>query len=193
MYGIECVEERAETATDRMKKIAQRRKKVELAGNECVRGDLPSDQSEFSAKTVVIDKSVNLLPICLEEKPHHAVKLREPPNRLLADDQSGTEVKETNLFSPNTVTQFKSVGCHGDSDALCVGCHGDSDTFGGSFSVIPLTIDDSEDSLKQFVKLLEEVSSRGEHFDVLSYVRTYACQFLIQCTLTILHGLTPFR
>lgn len=178
MYGIECVEERAQTAAARMEKIAQGRKKMEYVGKVPVQGKFPLDQSEDCAVMVEKDKSTDHLGFCSEkrhhvdkgplnislpedQKLHHVDELLEPPNTSLSEDYVCVVVKEPNCFSSDIPLLSKAR------------CHGDSDTVAGSFSVVPLTIGDSDESLLQFEKLLETVSSHGGQLIVCLSAHTY--------------------
>ena len=163
MYCIECVEGRAQTAAARMDKIVQGRKKMEYAGKVPVGGKSPMDQSEHDAVMVDKDKSSKHSCFCLDgrhhvgedmsladgQKRHHVGELQESADTSLVGERVCTAVKEFKGFSSDTPSQRER--CY----------HGDSETIAGSFSVVPLTIGDSEESILQFEKLLATVSSQG--------------------------------
>ena len=178
MYCIECVEGRAQTAAARMDKIVQGRKKMEYVGKVPVGGKSPMDQSEHDAVMVDKDKSSKHSCFCLDghhhvgedmsladdqkrrhvgedmsladdQKRHHVGELQESADTSLVGERVCTAVKEFKGFSSDTPSQRER--CY----------HGDSETIAGSFSVVPLTIGDSEESILQFEKLLATVSSQG--------------------------------
>ena len=76
-------------------------------------------------------------------------ELQESADTSLVGERVCTAVKEFKGFSSDTPSQRER--CY----------HGDSETIAGSFSVVPLTIADSEESILQFEKLLATVSSQG--------------------------------
>lgn len=180
VYGIECVEERAQTAAARMEKITQGRKKMEYVGKVPVRGKSPLDQSEDCARMVEKDKSTNHLGFCTEkrrhvdegpldmslledQKLHHVDELQEPPNILLSEDYVCAAVEASNCFSSDIPLLSKTC------------CRGNSGSITGNFSVVPLTIGDSDESLLQFEKLLETISSHGGQLTVCVPVHMYMC------------------
>ena len=84
-----------------------------------------------------------------DQKRHHVGELQESADTSLVGERVCTAVKEFKGFSSDTPSQRER--CY----------HGDSETIAGSFSVVPLTIGDSEESILQFEKLLATVSSQG--------------------------------
>ena len=177
MYGIECVEERATSAATRMDKIVQGRKKMNEVGKVPAQGRFPLDQGEHCARMGVNDKPTDHSCLCVE-KCHHID--REPLNMSedqqlhnvdecpetaaisLTEEQIGAAVKDSNCFSLETALMQRSR------------CHGDSDTLAGRFSVVSLTIKDSDESLLQFEKLLKTVSSHGGYRRCVSGCGLYA-------------------
>ena len=84
-----------------------------------------------------------------DQERHHVGELQEPADTSMAEEQVCTAVKEFKCFSSDTPSLRET--CY----------HGDCETIAGNFSVVPLTIGDSEESILQFEKLLATVSSQG--------------------------------
>lgn len=151
---------------------------MEYVGRVPVGGKSPMDQSEHDAIMVGKDKSTKHLYFCVDGRHHvgEEMSLSDDQKRhhvgkdmSLADDQKRHHMRDPqepadkSLVEERVCTAEKEFKCFSlDAPSPRETCyHGDSETIAGSFSVVRLTIGDSEESILQFEKLLATVSSQG--------------------------------